>query len=83
MFIPKNFILYFEILDKYSLLWNALLKGSTSTNRWIRYIRNWHVKSKVKEAKLMQIETLSFNTQLNRNEFFFTVIWFPNISDTG
>lgn len=31
----------------------------------------------------MQIENLSFNTQLNLNEFFFTVIGFQNISDIG
>lgn len=58
-------------------------KDSTGTNRWINYIKNWHVKYKVKEAKLMQIENLSFNTQLNLNEFFFTVIRFQNILGVG
>lgn len=31
----------------------------------------------------MQIENVSFNTQLNRNEFFFTIIKFQNILGMG
>lgn len=55
-------------------------KDSTSTNRWINYIKSWHAKCKVKEAKLTQRENLSFNTQLNLNEFFYSSIGSQNIS---
>lgn len=66
--------LYFILWIQLSISYSERLsfkRDSTSTNRWINYIKNWHVKYKVKEAKLMQIENLSFNTELNLNEFFF------------
>ena len=73
------FILWIQLSTSYSERL-SFKKDSTGTNRWINYIKNWHDKYKVKEAKLMQIENLSFNTQLNLNEFFFFFFYCHQVS---